>query len=59
MFLVLSGEGPSDIGIQNDKIGPMTKLIEQWISRRSGYSLIECAVHHFHRRTACRNCQND
>ena len=42
MFLVLSGEGPSDIGIQNDKIGPMTKLIEQWISRRSGYSLIEC-----------------
>jgi hypothetical protein len=42
MFLVLSGEGPSDIGIQDDKIGPMTKLIDQWIIRRSHYSLIEC-----------------
>ncbi len=42
MFLVLSGEGPSDIGIQNDQIGPMTKLIDQWIIRRSHYSLIEC-----------------
>ncbi|OQY51668.1 MAG: hypothetical protein DRR08_26640 [Candidatus Parabeggiatoa sp. nov. 2] len=42
MFLVLSGEGPSDIGIQDDKIGPMTKLIDLWIIRRSGYSLIEC-----------------
>jgi len=40
MFLVLSGEGPSDIGIQDDKIGPMTKLIDLWIIRRSGYSLI-------------------
>jgi hypothetical protein len=42
MFLVLSGEGPSDIGIQDDKIGPMTKLIDLWITRRSFYSLIEC-----------------
>jgi len=42
MFLVLSGEGPSDIGTEDDKIGPMTKLIDQWITRRSHYSLIEC-----------------
>jgi len=42
MFLVLSGEGPSDIGTEDDKIGPMTKLIDQWITRRSLYSLIEC-----------------
>jgi hypothetical protein len=38
---VLSGEGSSDIGTQDDKIGPMTKLIGQWITLRTGYSLIE------------------
>jgi hypothetical protein len=41
MFLILSGEGSSDIGIDNDKIGPMTKLIDNWIDRRIGYSLID------------------
>jgi hypothetical protein len=41
MFLILSGEGASDIGIENDKIGPMTKLVDVWIDRRIGYSLID------------------
>ncbi len=40
MFLLLSGEGASDIGI-DDAIGPMAKLIDNWIARRSSYSLIE------------------
>jgi hypothetical protein len=41
MFLILSGEGDSDIGIEDKAIGPMTKLIDNWIARRIGYSLIE------------------
>jgi len=41
MFLLLSGEGASDIGTQDDKIGPMTKFIDKWIARHSRYSLIE------------------
>ena len=41
MFLFLSGEGPSDIGISNDEVGPMSKLLDNWISIRSGYSLLE------------------
>jgi len=41
MFLLLSGEGASDIGTQDDEIGPMTKFIDKWIARHSGYSLIE------------------
>lgn len=41
MFLLLSGEGASDIGTQDDEIGPMTKFIDNWVERRSGYSLIE------------------
>jgi len=41
MFLLLSGEGASDIGIQNDELGPMTKFVDNWIERRSGYSLID------------------
>jgi hypothetical protein len=41
MFLLLNGEGASDIGTQDDEIGPMTKFIDNWIARRSGYSLIE------------------
>jgi hypothetical protein len=41
MFLILSGEGSSDIGIEDDKIGPMTKLVDNWIARRIGYSLID------------------
>jgi hypothetical protein len=41
MFLILSGEGASDIGTKNDEIGPMTKLVDAWIDRRIGYSLID------------------
>jgi len=41
MFLLLSGEGASDIGTQNDEIGPMTKFVDSWIERRSNYSLVE------------------
>lgn len=41
MFLLLSGEGASDIGTQNDEIGPMTKFIDHWVKRRIGYSPIE------------------
>jgi hypothetical protein len=41
MFLILSGEGSTDIGIEDSAIGPMTKLIDRWIDRRIGYSLID------------------
>lgn len=41
MFLILSGEGSSDIGIENSAVGPMTKLVDDWIERQIGYSLIE------------------
>jgi hypothetical protein len=45
MFLILSGEGASDIGTKNDEIGPMTKLVDRWIDRQIGYSLIECSFY--------------
>ena len=41
MFLILSGEGEADIGTNDNAIGPMTKLIDNWIARRIGYSLID------------------
>lgn len=41
MFLLLSGEGTSDLGTQNDGIGPMAKFIDNWVKRRIGYSPIE------------------
>ncbi len=41
MFLLLSGEGPTDIGTSNGAVGPMSKFVDQWISRRSNYSLLE------------------
>lgn len=41
MFLILSGEGASDIGTKNGEIGPMTKLVDTWIAQQIGYSLIE------------------
>lgn len=40
MFLLLSGEGASDIGAQNE-ISPMAKFIDHWVLRRSDYSLME------------------
>jgi hypothetical protein len=42
MFLVLSGEGASDIGTQLE-VGPMTKLLDRLIEKRLGYSIIESA----------------
>jgi hypothetical protein len=41
MFLILSGEGSSDIGIEDHAIGPMTKLIDCWIAQKIGYSLVD------------------
>ncbi len=41
MHLVLSGEGASDIGIDRENIGPITKLIDRAIEKRLGYSLVE------------------
>jgi hypothetical protein len=41
MHLVLSGEGASDVGIDRENIGPITKLIDRAIERRLGYSLFE------------------
>ena len=49
MFLILSGEGKTDIGTSDDIPGPMTKFIDQWIARRSGYSLIDCGEIDIHR----------
>jgi hypothetical protein len=41
MFLILSGEGSTDIGVNNEEIGPMTKLIDNWIAQNFGYSFIK------------------
>jgi hypothetical protein len=41
MFLILSGEGEADIGIKDNAVGPMTKIVDNWIARRIGYSLID------------------
>jgi hypothetical protein len=41
MFLILSGEGASDIGVSDQEIGPMTNLVDLWITKQIGYSLIE------------------
>ncbi|CAN1210795.1 hypothetical protein TUMEXPCC7403_11395 [Tumidithrix helvetica PCC 7403] len=45
MFLLLSGEGPTDIGTQDNEIGPMTKFVDSWITRRSNYSLLDCVLY--------------
>jgi hypothetical protein len=41
MFLILSGEGASDIGLSDHEIGPMTKLVDLWILKQIGYSFID------------------
>ncbi|WP_373548050.1 hypothetical protein [Chamaesiphon sp.] len=41
MHLVLSGEGASDVGSDLENIGPITKLVDQSIERRLGYSLVD------------------
>jgi hypothetical protein len=45
MFLILSGEGASDIGVSDQEIGPMTKLVDLWITKKIGYSLIETKLY--------------
>ena len=45
MFLLLSGEGPTDIGTSNEAVGPMSKFVDRWISRRSEYSLLESSAY--------------
>lgn len=40
MFLVLSGEGQTDIGVNNEEIGPLTMLTDQLISDYLNYSLV-------------------
>lgn len=47
MFLLLSGEGASDIGTQTDEIGPMTKFVDNWIERRINYSFVELGQEHY------------
>jgi hypothetical protein len=41
MYLVLSGEGASDVGMDRENIGPIAKLVDRAIAQRLGYSLIE------------------
>lgn len=41
MFLLLSGEGASDIGTQDNEIGPMTKFVDIWVEQHISYSLID------------------
>jgi hypothetical protein len=47
MLLVLSGEGPTDLGGYGEEIGPLTKLVDQWIEQRLGYSLVDCGFYYF------------
>lgn len=42
MFLILSGEGPTDIGLKDHQTGPMARFIDQWIEARIDYSLLDC-----------------
>jgi hypothetical protein len=45
MFLILSGEGPSDIGVSDLEIGPMAKLVDLWLYPQIGYSLIDTKLY--------------
>jgi hypothetical protein len=42
MLLVLSGEGATDLGGYGEEIGPLAKLVDRWVERRLGYSLVNC-----------------
>lgn len=44
MYLVVSGEGETDIGKSNEAIGPLSKLIDKFIELYSGYSLLEAEM---------------
>ncbi len=45
MFLILSGEGASDIGISDQEIDPMTKLVDLLITQQIGYFLVEAKLY--------------
>ena len=44
MYLVVSGEGETDIGKSNEAIGPLSKLIDKYIEPHSGFSLLEAEM---------------
>lgn len=44
MYLVVSGEGETDIGKSNEAIGPLSKLIDNYIEPHSGFSLLEAEM---------------
>ena len=44
MYLVVSGEGETDIGKSNEAIGPLSKLIDKYIEPHSGFSLLEAGM---------------
>lgn len=41
MLLIFSGEGETDFGKSQESVGPLAKLADKWIERRSHYSFIE------------------
>jgi hypothetical protein len=41
MYLVVSGEGETDIGKSNEGVGPLSKLIDKYIEQYTQYSLLE------------------
>ncbi|WP_435249284.1 hypothetical protein ACMAZD_08530 [Vibrio sp. nBUS_14] len=41
MYLVVSGEGETDIGKSNEAIGPLSKLIDKYVETHIGYSLLD------------------
>lgn len=41
MYLVVSGEGETDIGKSNEAIGPLSKLIDKYVEDHIGYSLLD------------------
>ncbi|MDA9557077.1 hypothetical protein N9R79_06190 [Vibrio sp.] len=44
MYLVVSGEGETDIGKSNEAIGPLSKLIDKFIEPYIQYSLLEIGM---------------
>jgi hypothetical protein len=44
MLLLISGEGPTDMGVYNADLflpGPMAFFVDHWLKDRMGYSLID------------------
>lgn len=44
MYLVVSGEGETDIGKSNEAIGPLSKLIDNFIEPYTQYSLLDAGM---------------